>query len=262
MLFVGEAKYRRDNKPLAVRGSSFREEVYASLRLVVGIDTDVVNGSEMDSVADLVMLERSEYGKEADQSAELIEINRHGDKEKEGEIMFLDEIWNEGNCGKNKSLAFFNSEVDKESDRSESKSSDRTVTWDYERKESDKNKVILREVVVESKGAMEESGSLAANESMCSSGVGIFEAVNEGFYNKQPDSKDKEEGANPMEMVSKSHMGVQRPIPVVEIGPVVSNEEEDIMSILKEMNEARALKRREAKKKEKARKSRPKKLKL
>ncbi|MED6206570.1 hypothetical protein PIB30_028159 [Stylosanthes scabra] len=232
-----------------------------------GHDTDVVNGNEMDSAVDLVMLEHSKYEKEAvrsgliqdvldewrffdfnqsvvsddsvvkDQSTKLMEINRHGDQEKEGETMFPDEIWNEWNFGKNKYLAFFNSKLDNKSDKSESKSSDRT-------------------------GVMEESGSLAANEFVCPSGVGIFEAVNEGFHDKQPNSKGKEEGANPMEMVSESHMGVQRSIPVVENGPVVSDEEEDIMSILKEMNETRALKRKEAKKKEKTRKSRPKKLKL
>ncbi|MED6200407.1 hypothetical protein PIB30_084754 [Stylosanthes scabra] len=205
-------QYRRDNKPLAVRGFSFREEVYASSSLDVGIDTEVVNGSEMDSAADLVILECSEYEKEEmrsgliqdvldewsfsdfnhsvmsdgsvveDQSAEWMAIYRHGDKEKE----------------------------DKESNRSESKSSDRTVTWDYERKVSDENKVIiLKKAVVESKGAMEQSGSLTANESVCSSGVRIFEAINEGFHDKQPDSKVKEEGANPMEMLSESLMGVQ-----------------------------------------------------
>ncbi|MED6149508.1 hypothetical protein PIB30_063267 [Stylosanthes scabra] len=135
--------------------------------------------------------------------------------------------------------------VNKEFNRSESESLDQTVTWDYESKKSDENKlIILEEGVVESKDATEQSGSLAANESVCSSGVGMFEVVKDGSHDKQPGSKGMEEGANPMEMVSKSDMGERRSTSVVKIGPVVFDEEEDIMSILKEMNETRALKRR------------------
>ncbi|MED6127975.1 hypothetical protein PIB30_093243 [Stylosanthes scabra] len=158
ILFVGEVRYRRDSKPLVVQESSYQEKIYVSPRLVVGRVTKVVNGSGMDSAADLVMLERGEYEKEL--------LRR-----------------------------------DKEFDRGESDSSDRTVTWDYEKKESDENKLILEENVVESKGAMEQSGSLAANESVCSSGVGIFKVVKEGSHDKQLGSKGKEEGANPIEMV-------------------------------------------------------------
>ncbi|MED6182096.1 hypothetical protein PIB30_025475 [Stylosanthes scabra] len=154
--------------------------------------------------------------------------------------------------------------VDNEFDKSKSESSDQTVTWGYERKGSDENKLIILQeaVVVESKSAIEQSGSLEANESVCSSGVGIFEIVKEGSHNKQHGSKRKDEGENPMEMIYESDMGVQRSISAVEIGLVVFNEEEDIMSILKEMNGARELKRREAKKKENAHKNRSKKLKL
>ncbi|MED6121562.1 hypothetical protein PIB30_031427 [Stylosanthes scabra] len=226
--------------PPVVLGSSLREEVYASPRLVVGKAIEVVNGSGMDSVTYLVMLECDEYKKEVvrrgitqgildewsffnfnqsiasndpvvkDQTVELVAMNRHGDEEPDGETMFPDEIWNEWNFGnKNKYPMFFYSKVDKEFDRSESESSDQIVTWD-ERKKSDENKlIILQEAVVESKDAMEQSGSLATNESMCSSGVGIFEVIKEGSHDKQPVSKGKEEGANPMEMISESDMGEQ-----------------------------------------------------
>ncbi|MED6106740.1 hypothetical protein PIB30_007401 [Stylosanthes scabra] len=104
----------------------------------------------------------------------------------------------------------------------------------------------MEDVGGELEGAMELSGSLATNKSVCSSGVGIDEVVKDVSHDKLILSERKEKEANPMERGSK--FGV--------------SDDEDFMSSLKELNEARELKRREAKKKEKARKSRPKKLKL
>ncbi|MED6150150.1 hypothetical protein PIB30_069584 [Stylosanthes scabra] len=69
---------------------------------------------------------------------------------------------------------------------------------------------------------MEHSGSLAANESVCSFEVGIFEIVKNVSHDKQLGSKGKEEGANPIEMVSKSDMKKRRSTPIVKIGPSVA----------------------------------------
>ncbi|MED6207944.1 hypothetical protein PIB30_040287 [Stylosanthes scabra] len=86
--------------------------------------------------------------------------------------------------------------------------------------------------------------------------TGLRECV-KGSHDKKSGSKRKKEGENPIAMVSEPDVGEQLSILVVEIGPLIFDEEEDIMYILKEMNETRALKRRKAKKKEKAHKSRP-----
>ncbi|MED6150118.1 hypothetical protein PIB30_069265 [Stylosanthes scabra] len=118
------------------------------------------------------------------------------------------------------------------------------------------------DVGVELECAMELSGSLATNESVCSSEVGMGEVVKEGSHYKQLRSQRKEKEANPMERGPKLDKGERRLGRATENGPGASNDEEDFMSSLKELHEARELERREAKKKEKAHKSRPKKLKL
>ncbi|MED6111653.1 hypothetical protein PIB30_054250 [Stylosanthes scabra] len=194
----------------------------------------VVNGSGMDSTAGLVILEPSEYEKEM--------LRRGISQDVLDEWSFSDfneSVASDDSVVMDQSAEFV---IDKEFDRSESESSDRIITRDYEKKESDENKLInLEEDVVESKSAMEQSDSLVANESVCSSRAGIFEVVNEGSHDKQLGSKGKEEGANPIEMVYKSNMRKRRSTPAVKINPVVSDEEGYIMSILKELNEARTL---------------------
>ncbi|MED6192172.1 hypothetical protein PIB30_007704, partial [Stylosanthes scabra] len=66
---------------------------------------------------------------------------------------------------------------------------------------------MLEDVGVESEGAMELSGYLMTNESVCSSGVGIGEVAKEGSHDKQLRSERKDKEANPMERDSKLDRG-------------------------------------------------------
>ncbi|MED6107618.1 hypothetical protein PIB30_015578 [Stylosanthes scabra] len=241
---VGEAKNRRDDR---------NHKIYESPRTVAKEDIEVVKGREIDLAADLVRLE---YGWSFLQlsidSTELVTMNREGDEEQEGITMLQYEILNE-----------WNFEKKNKSDRGESSSSEGTVTQSYERKECDENKlIILDEIGVETDGAMELSGSLEINEFVSSSGVRSVEIMNVGSHDKQLDSQRKDEDAKMPEMASKSVRRERQSTPTMEIGPSVSDDEEDFMSGLKELNEIRDLKRREAKRKEKTRKSRPKKVKI
>ncbi|MED6171230.1 hypothetical protein PIB30_038857 [Stylosanthes scabra] len=87
---------------------------------------------------------------------------------------------------------------------------------------------------------------------MCSSGVGIVEVMNGGSHDKKLDSKREEEEAKMPVMISKPDRRERRTTPTVVNGPSVSDDEEDFMFGLKELNEIQELKRREAKRKEKA----------
>ncbi|MED6135196.1 hypothetical protein PIB30_043984 [Stylosanthes scabra] len=271
-LFVGKARNRRDNKIL---------EVNTSPRNVAEIDIEFVNGREFDSAAELVLLECVESEKEVVKrdivqdvldewsfpffnrsgafnvpmlkvhSAELVVMNHNGDEEFDGSTLLPYKILNE-----------WNFENENKSDRSENESSEQTITWSYGKKECGENNLsLLKDVGVGSEDAMELSDPLATNESVCSSEVGIGEVVKEVSHDKQILSKRKEKEANPMERGSKLVGGERRFVQTAENGLGVSDDE-DFMSGLKELNEARELKRREAKKKKKARKSRSKKLKL
>ncbi|MED6175864.1 hypothetical protein PIB30_082300 [Stylosanthes scabra] len=112
--------------------------------------------------------------------------------------------------------------------------------------------------VVESDGVMKQCDTLAINESVCSSGVEIVDVVKQEFHGNDSEGKEKE--AISIERSSNLDMGERRSILTVEMVPRVSDHEEDIMFGLKEFNEAIELKRRAAKKKEKARKNISKKL--
>ncbi|MED6193559.1 hypothetical protein PIB30_020703 [Stylosanthes scabra] len=188
-----------------------------------------------------------------DHSAEFVVMNHNGDEELDGSTLLPYGILNEWNFGKKN-----------KSGRSENESSEQTVTWSYGEKECDENNLIisvLEDVGVESESVMELSDSLVTNKSVCSFGVGIGEVVKEGSHDKQILPERKEKDANPMERGSKLAVGERRLVQTAENGLGVSDDE-DFMSSLKELNEARELKRKEAIKKEKTRKSRLKKLKL
>ncbi|MED6217221.1 hypothetical protein PIB30_015784 [Stylosanthes scabra] len=126
-------------------------------------------------------------------------------------------------------------------DRSESESSDWTVTWNYGRKERvEKNSFILEEV----EGAMKLNSSLETYESVCSSGVGFDESIIVASHIKQLGSARKEEYMNINEKVSKLNIRQCSSTPTLEIGPGMSDGDEDFMPGLKELNEARELKRK------------------
>ncbi|MED6204564.1 hypothetical protein PIB30_010114 [Stylosanthes scabra] len=98
-----------------------------------------------------------------------------------------------------------------------------------------------KEVVVESEGVMEQCDTLAVNESICSFGVGVVDIVKQGSHGNGSEGKEIE--ANSMERSSNLDMGERWSIPIVEIGSRVSDDEEDFMSGLKELNEAIELKK-------------------
>ncbi|MED6155308.1 hypothetical protein PIB30_003907 [Stylosanthes scabra] len=103
---------------------------------------------------------------------------------------------------------------------------DRTVTWSYGKKEWDENRIFMsKEVVVESDGVMEQCDTLAVNKSVCSSGVGVVDVLKQGSHGNGLEGKEKE--ANLMERSSNLDMGVRLSIPIVQIGPGVSDDEED-----------------------------------
>ncbi|MED6183212.1 hypothetical protein PIB30_035906 [Stylosanthes scabra] len=247
-LFVGKVRNRRDNKTLVIN---------VSPRNVAEKDIEVVNGREIDSAAELAFLECVELEQEVvkrdtvhdvldewsfsffnrceafnlpvlkDHSAELVVMNHNGDEEYDSSTLLPYEILNEWNFGKKN-----------KPDRNENESSKRTVTWSFGEKECDGNNLNMLE------------------------NVGSGEGVKEGSHDKQILSKSKEKEANSMERGSKLVRGKRRLAQTAENCLGVSDNEEHFMTGLKELNEARELKRREAKKKEKARKCRPKKLKL
>ncbi|MED6144080.1 hypothetical protein PIB30_012166 [Stylosanthes scabra] len=272
-IFVGEARNRKDNK---------NPKIYESTRTVEGEDIEVVKGREFDLAADLVSLEYTEFENDGvkrhitkdvlnewsfagfnqsgcfydsvfkDYSAELVTMNRNSDEEQVSITRLPYEILNE-----------WNFEKKNKSDRGESESSGRTVTRSYGREECDENKLTtLEDESVESEDDMELSGSLKINESVCSSGVGIVEVMDGRSHDKKLDSERKEEEAKMPVMISKSDRRESRTTSIVVNCPSDSDSEEDFMSGLKELNEIQELKIREAKRKEKARKSRPKKLKI
>ncbi|MED6125933.1 hypothetical protein PIB30_073316 [Stylosanthes scabra] len=237
-LFVGKARNRRDNKTLVVNKVVKRDIVQDVLD---EWSFSYFNRSEAFNVPVL-----------KNHLAELVVMNYNRDEKHDGLTLLPYEILNEWNFGKKNKL-----------DRSENESSEQTVTRSFGEKECDENNLnMLEDVGVELEGAMNLNGSLATNESVCSSGVGIDEVVKEGSHDKQILSKRKEKEANLMERSSKLVMGERRLAQTAENGLGVSDDEENFMAGLKELNEARELKRREAKKKEKTRKSRLKKLKL
>ncbi|MED6140769.1 hypothetical protein PIB30_096640 [Stylosanthes scabra] len=96
---------------------------------------------------------------------------------------------------------------------------------------------------------MKLNSSLATNESVCSSGVGFDEGIKVGSHIKQLGSARKEEYMNLKDKVSKLDRRQCSSTPTLEIGPGMSDGDEDFMPSLKELNEAQELKRREAKKK-------------
>ncbi|MED6216830.1 hypothetical protein PIB30_011732 [Stylosanthes scabra] len=98
------------------------------------------------------------------------------------------------------------------------------------------------------------SGSLEKNESVCSAGVGTVQIMNVGSHDKQLHSEWKEEKENMPSNFSKSDLRECRTTPTVGNDPNISDDEEDFMSSLKELNKIRDLKRREAMRKEKAHK--------
>ncbi|MED6158195.1 hypothetical protein PIB30_030479 [Stylosanthes scabra] len=163
-----------------------------------------------------------------------ISINCDGDEELEGTAMLPYEILDE----------WYFKEINM-IDRSESESSDQTVTWNYERKERvEMDAFILEEV----EGAMKLNSSLATYESVCSSGVGFVEGIKVGSHIKQLGSARNEEYTNLKEKVSKIDRRQYSSNPTLEIGPGMSDGDEDFMPGLKELDEAHELKRREAKK--------------
>ncbi|MED6145250.1 hypothetical protein PIB30_023357 [Stylosanthes scabra] len=234
-LFVVEARNRRIDKTI---------DMHETSRHVTRKGIEVVKEKEIELVVDFMRLDSVLR----DYAAEWVMVNRDGDEELESTTTLPYEILNEW-CSKEINMT----------DRNESESSDRIVTWNYGRKEHvEKNPFILEEV----EGAMKLNSSLGTNESVCSFGVGFDEGIKVGSHIKQLGSTRKEKYTNLKDKVSKLDRRQCNSTPTLEIGSSMSDGDEDFMPDLKELNEARELKRREAKKKEKARKCRSKKSKI
>ncbi|MED6167820.1 hypothetical protein PIB30_006470 [Stylosanthes scabra] len=262
-LCVVEARNRRVDKTF---------EMHLTPRHVTGKSIEVVKEKEIELVLDLVSLDSGESEHEVvnrhitedildewsfsdfnqseavddpmlkDYAAEWVMVNRDEDKELEGTTMLPYEILNE----------WYFKEINM-TDSSESGSLDRTTTWSYGRKERvEKNSFILEEL----------NSFLATYESVGSSGVGFDEGIKVGSHIKQLGSAMKEEYMNLKDKVSKLDRRQCSSTPTLEIGSGMSDSEEDFMPGLKELNEVQDLKRREAKKRKKARKCRPKKSKI
>ncbi|MED6197053.1 hypothetical protein PIB30_053125 [Stylosanthes scabra] len=217
------------------RGVDKTFEMHQTPRHVTGKGIEVVKEKEIELVVDLVRLDSSELEHEG--------VNRHITEDVLDEWSFSD--FNQSEAVDDPVLKDYTAEWINMTDRSKNGSSDRTTTWSYGRKERvEKNSFILEEV----DGAMKLNNSLAIYESVGSSGVGFDECIKVGSHIKQLGSARKEEYTNLKDKVCKLDRRQCSSTPTLEIGPGMSDGDEDFMPGLKELNEVRDLKRRSKKK--------------